>query len=94
MREAMSPELQGVRAAAEPLRGELTRQRESIDAIDVHLEEVGDLLSTRISELHDALAPLEREVSDVREVVEPLQSATERVGRAAERLPGPGRKKQ
>jgi hypothetical protein len=33
---------------------------------------------------------LVREADDMRQVVEPLQSATERVGRAADKLPGGG----
>jgi hypothetical protein len=36
---------------------------------------------------------LARDADEVREVVEPLQTATERVGRMAEKLPGPGRKR-
>jgi hypothetical protein len=38
------------------------------------------------------MAPLERDLVEMREVVEPLQPAAERMGRLAERLPGPGRK--
>jgi uncharacterized coiled-coil DUF342 family protein len=75
LREAMTPELRGIRDAAEPLHGELSRQVESIDR------------------LPKALAPLEQELGEMRDVVEPLTPAAERVGRLAERLPGPGRKR-
>jgi hypothetical protein len=34
---------------------------------------------------------LEQDADEMREVVEPLQAATERVGRVAQRLPGGGR---
>ena len=71
----MTPELRGIRDAAEPLHGELGRQRESIDR------------------LPQAIAPLEEELGEMRDVVEPLTPAAERVGRLAERLPGPGRKR-
>lgn len=50
------------------------------------------MLGTALSTLIETFKPLVRDVDEVREVVEPLQSATERVGRLAERLPGPGRK--
>jgi septal ring factor EnvC (AmiA/AmiB activator) len=81
-----------VREAAEPLHGELSRQRESIDAIDEDLKAMGEKLAERIDRLPRALAPLQEELGDMRDVVEPLAPAAERVGRLAQRLPGPGRK--
>ena len=93
LRGAMTPELRGIRAAAEPLHGELSRQRESIDQLDQDLTEMGETLAERISSLRGALAPLHRDMADMRDVVEPLQPAAERLGRMAERLPGPGRKR-
>jgi predicted nucleic acid-binding Zn-ribbon protein len=93
LREAMTPELRGVREAAEPLHGELKRQRESIDALDGDLKAMGEELAAHIDRLPRALAPLQEELGDMRDVVEPLAPAAERVGRLAERMPGPGRRK-
>jgi chromosome segregation ATPase len=94
LRESVVPELGGVRVAAEGLHEEVRRQRELIDALDTHLEEMGQLLAGRLSALLDTLKPLARDADELREVVQPLQTATERVGRLAERLPGPGRKRK
>ena len=93
LREALTPELRGVRKAAEPLHGELSRQRESIDALDEDLKAMGEELAAHIDRLPRALAPLQEELGDMRDVAEPLAPAAERVGRLAERLPGPGRKR-
>jgi ABC-type transporter Mla subunit MlaD len=93
IREAFAPELGGVRVAAVGLQEEVRRQRELIDALDSTVKELGHLVTAGISKLIDTLRPLVRDADDVREVVEPLQTATERVGRLAERLPGPGRKR-
>jgi hypothetical protein len=46
-----------------------------------------------MTSLIERLTPMVRDLDEVREVVEPLQTATERVGRIAERIPGPGRKR-
>ena len=81
----------GRREAAEPLQAELSNQRQSIDGLDAHLEEVGKELSERLTALRTELAPINKELSDVRDVVEPLQGATERVGRLSNRLPGDGK---
>src|SRR3954452_11383774 len=93
LREAMTPELRGVREAAEPLHGELSNQRQSIDALDEDLKAMGEKLASHIDRLPRALAPLQEELGEMRDVVEPLAPAAERVGRLAERMPGPGRKR-
>src|SRR3954470_25007103 len=93
LREAMTPELRGVREAAEPLHEELSNQRRSIDALDEDLKAMGEQLASHIDRLPRALAPLQEELGDMRDVGEPLAPAAERVGRLAERLPGPGRKR-
>ena len=54
---------------------------------------MGQRLAERLSALQQTLKPLVRDADELREVVQPLQTATERVGRLAERLPGPGRKR-
>ncbi len=92
LRAEVIPELGGVRGAAGGLHQEVRRQRELIDELQSTLEATGRVLGTALSTLIETLKPLVRDVDEVREVVEPLQSATERVGRLAERLPGPGRK--
>jgi ABC-type transporter Mla subunit MlaD len=89
----MSDDLDGVREAAEPLHGELSRQRESIDALDADLKAMGEELAAHIDRLPAALRPLQEELGDMRDVVEPLAPAAERVGRLAERMPGPGRRR-
>ncbi len=54
---------------------------------------MGQLLGGELAALRSILKALLSDVDKVREVVEPMQTATERVGRLAERLPGPGRKR-
>ena len=46
-------------------------------------------LAEDVAALRQAVEPLESEVGEMREVMEPLKGATERVKRAARRLPGP-----
>jgi chromosome segregation ATPase len=92
LNENTGTELRGVRTAAELLHEEVKRQRELIGALDADLKQMGQLLAGRLGVLNDSLTPLVRDADEVREVVEPLQGATERIGRLAERLPGSGRK--
>lgn len=51
---------------------------------------MGAALTSHLRELTAALVPLEQDVAEVREVVEPLQGVSERVGRLTDRLPGGG----
>lgn len=92
LRAQVAPELAGVRAATERVDAGLRSQVESVEKLDRSLRYVGKLLGSRLAELHELLVPLIKDADDVREVVEPLQGATERMGRIAERLPRPGRK--
>lgn len=92
LRTSVAPELTGVRAAAEGLHVEVERQRAAIDRVDSTLGDNKDLES-RMTSLIETVSPMVRDLDEVREVVEPLQTATERVGRIAERIPGPGRKR-
>lgn len=94
LRTSVAPELTGVRAAAEGLHVEVERQRAAIDRVDSTLGDLGKDLESRMTRLIETLSPMVRDLDEVREVVEPLQTATERVGRIAERIPGPGRKRQ
>ena len=92
LRKEVRPELAGVREATERVDSGLRSQVESVEKLDRSLTNVGDLLGNRLSALQELLAPVVRDAGEVREVVEPLQGATKRVGRIAERLPGPGKK--
>lgn len=93
LREGFVPELHAVRSAADGIHEEVLRQRESIDHLNADIAEMGRLLTAGLQTMQKTLEPLVRDAHEVREVVEPLQTATERVGRVAERLPGPGRKR-
>jgi methyl-accepting chemotaxis protein len=92
LREDVRPELAGVRDATERVDSGLQSQVESVEKLDRSLKDVGALLGSRLSALHELLTPVVKDAGEVREVVEPLQGATERVGRVADRLPGPGKK--
>jgi ABC-type transporter Mla subunit MlaD len=94
LRESIAPELGGVHLAAEGLHEQVRGQRESINRIDVTLSDLAGDLNSRLEALIGTLRPLVGNLDEVRETVEPLQAATERVGRIAERLPGPGRKRK
>lgn len=93
LRTSVAPELTGVRAAAEGLQVEVQRQRAAIDRVDSTLGDLGNGLESRMTRLIETLSPMVRDLDEVREVVEPLHTATERVGRIAQRIPGPGRKR-
>lgn len=71
----------------------MERQRELIDALTAQIKKMGERLAAGITTLNATIEPLVNDADEVREVLEPLQRATERMGRVAERLPGPGRKK-
>lgn len=93
LRESFQPELAGIHLATDGLHEEVGRQRESIDNVESTLKGVGQLVEVGLGDLITTLKPVARDLDEVREVMEPLQTATERVGRMAERLPGPGRKR-
>jgi chromosome segregation ATPase len=93
IREVFVPELHAVHVAADGLHDEVRRQRELIEALDASVKALGEAGTEALSKLIDTLRPLVSDAGDVRDVVEPLQTATERVGRIAERLPGKGRKR-
>jgi methyl-accepting chemotaxis protein len=72
----------------EELIPELAGFRASADRLQ---EEMGQVIS-EMRALRGTVNALAREAGDISEVVEPLQSATDRVGKVADRLPG-GRSK-
>jgi hypothetical protein len=75
------------------LREEVRRQRELIEALNTQIKQMEGELAGGLAAVHKSIAALVEDTGQVRDVVEPLQTATERVGRVAERLPGPGRKR-
>jgi uncharacterized coiled-coil DUF342 family protein len=96
----MSADLDGLRQAFEGSNEQLAALREAMtpelrgirDAAEPLHDELGRQRES-IDRLPQAIAPLEEELGEMRDVVEPLTPAAERVGRLAERLPGPGRKR-
>ncbi|HLY47816.1 MAG TPA: hypothetical protein VKR21_01350 [Solirubrobacteraceae bacterium] len=48
-------------------------------------------MTTEMKGIGDAVRDLARDADEISDVVEPLQAATERVGRVANRLPGGSR---
>jgi uncharacterized coiled-coil DUF342 family protein len=96
----MSADLDGLREAFEGSNEQLAALREAMTPELRGIREAAEPLHGELSRQREsidrlprAIAPLERELSEVRDVVEPLTPAAERVGRLAERLPGPGRKR-
>jgi uncharacterized coiled-coil DUF342 family protein len=96
----MSADLDGLREAFEGSNEQLAALREAMTPELRGIREAAEPLHGELSRqresidrLPQAIAPLEKELGDVRDVVEPLTPAAERVGRLAERLPGPGRKR-
>jgi hypothetical protein len=49
---------------------------------------MGQRVTAEMRALRETVKALVRDADDISEVVEPLQSATARVGKVAERLPG------
>jgi chromosome segregation ATPase len=92
LREAVTPELIGVREATDQVNTGVRDQVQSVRELDGIVQTMGERLEARLTALHDLFVPLIKDAGEVREVVEPLQGATERMGRIADRLPGPGRK--
>jgi hypothetical protein len=85
LRTEFIPEVRGPCAA----RG--SREiRTLLDALDTDDKDMGHRLTSEVASLHATIQVLVPEADDMRQVVEPLQSATERVGRVADRLPGGG----
>lgn len=100
-------EVANIRALIEPMRGELDALRREFGGANDEIErlrnafspelaairDASKVMAAEVAGLHATTRRLARDADEVREVVEPLQTATERVGRVAEKLPGPGRKR-
>jgi nanoRNase/pAp phosphatase (c-di-AMP/oligoRNAs hydrolase) len=57
------------------------------------VEGMGQRVTSEMEALRHAVRALVRDDDEISDVVEPLQSATDRVGRVADRLPGGGHKR-
>lgn len=96
----------GVRATLEPmggdvriLRDEFGRANDEIarlrETFGPHLEALrvsAEGLHHELGQVRDAVRALVRDADEISDVVEPLQAATSRVGKVADRLPGGGGK--
>jgi archaellum component FlaC len=84
----LANDIDGLREAFEGSNRELAKIREAFTPQLAALH--AELLSLR-AQIGGEIAGMEDHLNEVRETVEPLQGAAKRVGRAVERLPGPGR---
>jgi methyl coenzyme M reductase gamma subunit len=57
-------------------------------ALDSHVKDIGNRLASELASLHATIDALVRAADEMRQVVEPLQGATDCVGRVADKLPG------
>ena len=87
--DPLEEDIDGLRRAFEGSNEQLAKLRKAMtpEIARVHAE----LLSLR-AQVGGQIAEMEDDLSGVKDTVEPLQGAAQRVGRAVERLPGPGRK--
>jgi ABC-type transporter Mla subunit MlaD len=92
LREAFGPELEALRNSAAGLEQELRQIRQLLAALKVHADAIGEGVIGEMRQLRGDVGALAREADEISEVVEPLQGATERVGKAAARLPGGGQR--
>jgi ABC-type transporter Mla subunit MlaD len=88
LRESFVPEVERIRGAVDALRGNVANMPIQLGALDSDFNEIGSRLASELASLHATIYVLVREADEMRQVVEPLQSATERVGRVANKLPG------
>ncbi|HWD85258.1 MAG TPA: hypothetical protein VG321_05880 [Solirubrobacteraceae bacterium] len=96
--EALREEVAGIRRLAEPIPGELDALRVEFGGSNDEIARLREAFGPELAavrraseEVSQSVRRLTRDADEMREVVEPLQAATERVGRVAERLPGGGR---
>ncbi len=90
LREAFGPQLEGLRSSAEAMRHELRQVRELFAAVETDIDGIGERVTGEIEALRQAVRALVRDADEISNVVEPLQAATDRVGKVADRLPGGG----
>ena len=91
-----------VRKSLKPLEDDIDGLREAFEGSNRELAALRDAFTPHFARLHAELLSLraqlgpqidsmQSDLSDVSDVVEPLEGAAERVGRMADRLPGGGR---
>jgi len=86
----LEDDVDGLRRAFEGSNEQLAKHR---DAMTPQLAALRSELVALRAQVGGQIAEMEDDLSGVRDTVEPLQGAAERVGRVVERLPGPGRKR-
>jgi predicted nucleic acid-binding Zn-ribbon protein len=91
LREAFGPELESLRGSADGLQEELRLVHQLLGALQTDANQLGERVIAEMAKLRGEVGRLGQEADEISDVVEPLQSATERVGKVAERLPGGGR---
>jgi methyl-accepting chemotaxis protein len=77
-----------IRRLRDAFTPELAAIREAATGMQTEVQQ----LTRRIDRLDAGVKSLAADADEIREVVEPLEPAAERLGRLAERFPGPGRK--
>lgn len=90
LRKALTPEVEGLHAAADRIGERVGHIRALIEALDSDIKEMGVEVTGEMAAFHRTIQVLVREADEMRQVVEPLQGASERVGRVADKLPGGG----
>jgi predicted nucleic acid-binding Zn-ribbon protein len=90
LREVFGPELEALRTSAAGLEQELRQICQLIAALKADADQIGGGVIDQMRALRGDVGALAREADEISEVVEPLQGATERVGKVADRLPGGG----
>jgi methyl-accepting chemotaxis protein len=88
LREAFGPQLEALRGSADAMQSELRQVRELLANLEADINDMGYRVTAEMQALREAVRALVRDADEISDVVEPLQSATDRVGKIAERLPG------
>jgi predicted nucleic acid-binding Zn-ribbon protein len=88
LREAFGPNLESLSLSADAMRSELRQVRELLATLETDINDMGERVTSEMKALRQAVSALARDADEISDVVEPLQSATDRVGRIADRLPG------
>ena len=91
LREAFGPELEALRGSADGLHQELRQVRQLLGTLQTNADQLGQQVIEELAAVRGDVRALAREADEISEVVEPLQGATERVGRVANRLPVGGK---
>ncbi|HET9720990.1 MAG TPA: hypothetical protein VFP55_13000, partial [Solirubrobacteraceae bacterium] len=82
-----------IRESAAGMQNEIQEMRRLISRTDRDIRTMGQEVSDEMGSLNDRVESLASDADEIREVVEPLEPAAERLGKLAERFPGPGRKR-